>query len=75
MLAGSGSMRAAMSPHRIAGRKNMKKILVIMILLLTSISCELFDSNYWDEVDRGMEERGHVCERNEKGYWSCYDTK
>ena len=53
----------------------MKKILILIILLTTVISCELFDSNYWDEVDKGMKERGHVCERDEKGYWSCYDTK
>ena len=53
----------------------MKKLMILIILLTTVISCELFDSERLDRIERENEERGRVCERNEKGYWSCFDTK
>ena len=51
----------------------MKKILIIMILLLTTIGCELFDAAYWDEVDREREERGVKCYRRYNGTFYCRD--
>ena len=57
------------------GDKIMKKIIVMMLLMMITIGCELFDSERLDRIERENEERGRVCERNEKGYWSCFDTK
>ena len=57
------------------GDKIMKKLMILIILLITAIGCELFDAKTWEESDKRLKERGHVCERDEKGYWSCYDTK
>ena len=50
----------------------MKKILILVILLATVMSCELFDSERLDRVKRENKERGHVCEEDEKGYYYCY---
>ena len=52
----------------------MKKILVIMILLLTTIGCELFDAEEWAEYREDRERRGHECYK-ERGYYYCEDTK
>ena len=51
----------------------MKKILIIMILLLTTIGCELFDAAYWDEIEREDKERGIKCYRNHNGTFYCKD--
>ena len=51
----------------------MKKILVIVILLLTVIGCELFDAKYGDEVKRRREELGVECYRRYDGYFYCED--
>ena len=64
-----------MSPHRIVGRRNMKKILVIMILLLTTVSCELFDGEEWARYRERMEERGRTCYKRYDGTVYCEDTK
>ncbi len=54
----------------------MKKLVLVILLMLTAIGCSLlFDPELVEEVKRENEERGRVCERNEKGYWSCFDTK
>ena len=50
----------------------MKKILILVILLTTVMSCELFDSERLDRIERENKERGRVCEENEKGYYHCY---
>ena len=52
----------------------MKKILVIMILLLTTIGCELFDAEEWAEYREDRERRGRECYRDYKGYFYCEDT-
>ena len=58
------------------GDKIMKKLVLVILLMLTAIGCSLlFDPELVEEVKRENEERGRVCERNEKGYWSCFDTK
>ena len=51
----------------------MKEILVIIILLLITISCELFDAAKWDEYDEWKKERGISCYRDYKGYYYCKD--
>ena len=45
------------------------------MLMLTTVGCELFDSNYWDAVDKRSKERGHKCYENYKGNFYCEDTK
>ena len=57
------------------GEEIMKKIMLLIILGVVFTGCSFFDGELWDEVRKENEERGRVCERNEKGYWSCYDTK
>ena len=51
----------------------MKKILVIVILLLTVIGCDLFDAKTWDEAEERRKERGVECYRNRNGYFYCED--
>ena len=54
----------------------MKKIILLsIILIITMISCSARDIELWNETDRIMEERGHTCYRNYKGYFYCEDTK
>ena len=55
------------------GERIMKKILVIMILLLTTISCELFDAKEWDEYDEWKKENGIECYRRYNGTIYCRD--
>ena len=52
----------------------MKKILIIMIMLISVISCELFDAKTWDEAEEWAKERGRECYK-ERGYYYCEDTK
>ncbi len=51
----------------------MKKILVIMILLLTTIGCALLDAELYEEVKKDREERGTECYKK-GGYYYCEDT-
>ena len=53
----------------------MKKILVIMILLLTTIGCELFDGEAWAETMENRKKRGRTCYERYDGYYYCKDTK
>jgi len=39
----------------------MKKIIMLVILAMTVVGCELFDSNRWARVQREKEERGVEC--------------
>ena len=50
----------------------MKKLIILLILLTTVISCELFDAKKWDEYDEWKKERGIKCYR-ENGYFYCED--
>ena len=51
----------------------MKKILILVMLLTTVMSCELFDAAKWEEHNESRKRRGRVCEEDEKGYYHCYD--
>ena len=51
----------------------MKKILVIIILLLTTIGCELFDGEEWARYRERREERGVKCYRRYNGNIYCED--
>ena len=51
----------------------MKKVLVILLLMMTTIGGELFDSNFWDGVEQRREERGRKCYEDYKGNIYCED--
>ncbi len=53
----------------------MKKILVIVILVLTTIGCELFDVEEWAEYREDRKRRGRTCYERYDGYYYCKDTK
>ncbi len=49
----------------------MKKILIIIIIIITTISCELFDSNYWERVEKREKETGFGCGYDAYGNYHC----
>ena len=51
----------------------MKKLIILLILLTTVISCELFDAKTWDEAEERRKERGVKCYRNHNVYFYCRD--
>ena len=51
----------------------MKKIMLIVILMMISIRCSLFDGELWNEASKQREERGEKCYRDYKGYFYCED--
>ena len=51
----------------------MKKLIMLLILLTTIISCELFDGEEWARYREKMEERGVECYRNHYGTIYCKD--
>ena len=51
----------------------MKKLIILVILLITVMSCELFDAALWEKARKERRERGEVCERDGTGYYYCYD--
>ena len=53
---------------------NMKKLFLIVILALTTVSCELFDSNSWDRARQKAADRGRTCYRYSSGYIHCEDA-
>ena len=53
----------------------MKKIIMLAILVMTVFSCELVSPDYWNRVDKRMEEKGTECYRTSSGYFYCEDTK
>ena len=40
---------------------SLKKLFLIVILALTIVSCELFDSNSWDRARQKAADRGVHC--------------
>ena len=53
----------------------MKKIIRLAILAMTVFSCELVSPDYWNKVDKRMEEKGTRCYRDRYGNFYCEDTK
>jgi len=53
----------------------MKKIIMLTILAMTVFSCELVSPDYWNRVDRRMEQKGTECYRDRYGNFYCEDTK
>jgi len=53
--------------------RNMKKLFLIAILALTTVSCGLLDPKLWDEARERREERGRKCYETRSGYIYCED--
>ena len=51
----------------------MKKLILLVIFALTTVSCELFDSNSWDRARQKAADRGRTCYRTSSGYFYCED--
>ncbi len=51
----------------------MKKVLVILLLIMTTVGCALFDGELWEEARREREERGEQCYRDYNGTFYCVD--
>ena len=52
---------------------NMKKLFLLVILALTSVSCELFSPSRWAEYEKYRAERGIECYRRYDGNMYCKD--
>ena len=52
---------------------NMKKLILIVILALTAVSCELFSPSRWAEYEKYRAERGVKCYEYSSGYIHCED--
>lgn len=52
---------------------DLKKLILILILALTIVSCELFDPNSWDRARQKAADRGRTCYETRSGYVYCKD--
>ena len=51
----------------------MKKLFLLVILALTTVSCELFSPSSWAEYEKYRAERGIRCYRRYDGNMYCKD--
>ncbi len=51
----------------------MKKLLLILILAMSTVSCELFSKSYWDRVEKSRREEGRTCYKRADGIYYCED--
>ena len=51
----------------------MKKIIMLVILVMTTFSCSLFDVDEWNEARERRAERGVKCYEKRSGYIYCED--
>ena len=51
----------------------MKKIFLIVILVITAVSCELFSPKEWGAYNKRRAERGVRCYEDESGCVYCED--
>ena len=51
----------------------MKKLIIVVILAMTAVSCSLFDTEEWNEAKREDAERGRKCYKTSSGYVYCKD--
>ena len=51
----------------------MKKIIMLVILAMTTFSCSLFDVDEWNEARERRAERGVKCYEKRSGYIYCED--
>ena len=53
--------------------KNVFRILAVILLGLSVVSCELFSPSYWNRVNKRWEERGVQCYKKYNGNVYCED--
>ena len=53
----------------------MKKIIMLVILAMTTFSCELLNPNEWREAEKEAAERGERCYRDRYGNMHCEDRE
>ena len=51
----------------------MKKLILLVIFTITTVSCELFSPSYWNKVSESRKNRGEECYRTSSGYFYCED--
>ena len=51
----------------------MKKLILLVIFALTTVSCSLLDNEAYQEMKRDRAERGKRCYRNSYGNIFCED--
>ena len=51
----------------------MKKIVAVLVLTILTVSCELFDGERWERLERENKERGRTCYRYPSGNIYCKD--
>ena len=52
---------------------NMRKLILLVILSITTVSCGLLDPKLWDEARERRRERGVKCYEKRSGYIYCVD--
>ena len=50
-----------------------KKILLMVILVMSVVGCEVFDPKGWKKANEDWEERGVKCYRESTGHAYCKD--
>ena len=53
--------------NALVGVDFMKKLLLILILAMSTVSCELFSKSYWDRVEKSRREEGRTCYKRADG--------
>ena len=51
----------------------MKKLILIVILAMSTVSCELFSPKEWAAYNERMAERGIRCYERDDGIYYCKD--
>ena len=51
----------------------MKKLIILVLLAMTTVSCSLFDPEEWNEARERRAERGRKCYQTRSGYIYCED--
>ena len=56
-------------------RTRIVKVILMIILGMSAVSCSLLDSNEWKEAHRRSVEHGRTCYERANGSIYCKDTK
>ena len=51
----------------------MKKLVIILVLMITTLGCSLIFGEEWDEYKEDRKERGVSCYRDYNGSFYCED--
>ena len=50
-----------------------KKILLMIILVMSIVGCELLSPSYWNRVEQSRREEGRRCYKRANGDYYCKD--